>query len=355
MKNKIKVRDIIFPLVIITALTFLHYYVDPHKHLYHNILRRLFYFPIIYAAFKLGFKGGLFFSLLATSFYIPFVIHWCCISPEQKWDAFMEMIIYNLVAIAVGYLADREKKEKEKHKETSQQLEQSLKILNEQQNKLIQADRLRSLGEISLGVAHEIKNPLSSIKGALEIIKKELPPAFGKHEFFTIIEKEVERLNKLAKDFLNFARPPKITLLECNINDLLEETLKLLEQKLNENKITLNKDFQNEITCLADSQQLQQVFLNIILNAVSAMKNGGKLKIKTKLTENKCNIVFTDTGSGISAENIDKVFNPFFTTKQDGTGLGLSIAYKIIEEHQGNISVESSSAGTTFKISLPLK
>ncbi len=225
------------------------------------------------------------------------------------------------------------------------------------------ADRLAAVGSLAAGVAHEIRNPLGSVKGLVQLLKEDLKDDDQKKAYADIIVKEVDRLNKVVEELLSFARPDASELeanfIQLNINDVIEQTLLLAEHDSKREKIQIIKEFSSDVPLvLADAKKLQQAFLNIIFNAFGAMEDGGDLTIKTSFNKSTkvLNIAFSDTGIGISDEGQKKIFDPFYTAKASGTGLGLTISHQIISSHQGRINVKSEMGqGTTFTISLPEK
>ena len=174
-------------------------------------------------------------------------------------------------------------------------------------------------------------------------------------EFLEILSQETERLNKVVNNFLSFAKPAKPDLLPCKAEEIIEPVIKLLKPELEKNNIFIKKEIEKDLPEIyGDTQQLQQVFLNIALNAIQSMTDGGNLYMSIKKSETHINIDFHDTGTGISKENLEKLFTPFFITKKEGNGLGLAISYRIIENHRGEISVESElNRGSIFSIKLP--
>jgi len=174
-------------------------------------------------------------------------------------------------------------------------------------------------------------------------------------EFLEILSQETERLNKVVNNFLSFAKPAKPDLLPCKAEEIIEPVIKLLKPELEKNNIFIKKEIEKDLPEIyGDTQQLQQVFLNIALNAIQFMTDGGNLYMSIKKSETHINIDFHDTGTGISKENLEKLFTPFFSTKKEGNGLGLAISYRIIENHRGEISVESElNRGSIFSIKLP--
>ena len=231
------------------------------------------------------------------------------------------------------------------------------------ENQVIRSEQLAALGELSAGIAHEIKNPLTSIKGFSQMLPNKLDNKEFLLKFSNIIKTEVERLNKIIEGLLQFARPKGKKFENHSINKIINTVIELMRFQLEKNDIkTIIKLLtMPEVYC--DQNQIEQVFINIILNAIHAMPGSGKLTIRNKLlvrrsTENLfyeyIALYITDTGTGIPKKHQDKLFNPFFTTKSGGTGLGLSISFRIVSEHKGFIEIFSKvKEGTTFVVYLP--
>lgn len=226
---------------------------------------------------------------------------------------------------------------------------------------LIRSAKMASLGQLSANIAHEIRNPLTAIKMRLYSLSEELKNNIMTKEDLSVISEEIDRMEKTVKNFLDFARPPEPNFQKCDINQILEGTISLLSSKANSQNIRIKKGFNAIPSELEiDKEQMRQVFLNIILNAIDAMPNGGVLEITTSKHQDKklkpiFEIKFKDTGSGLPVYSKKRLFEPFFTTKTEGTGLGLFIASRIIHMHEGLIEAESQfGKGTTLIIKLPL-
>ena len=275
----------------------------------------------------------------------------------------------------------------------NEQIEKAYEELKAAQVKLVQSEKMSSLGQLVAGVAHELNNPINFIYGNMEHLKnythdmKELIDKYTDfEERLTEEQKEeiddfkeeidyeylledlgdlldsckegAERTRQIVLDLRNFSRLDEANLKEVNIHEGIDSTLNILHNKY-KNRVTVVKDYDNtlpQIYCFAG--QLNQVFMNLLANAAQAIKDNGEVKIVTKKDNDYAKIIITDTGCGISPDNLSKIFDPFFTTKDvgEGTGLGLSVSYGIIEKHNGTISVESKvGEGTTFTIKIPLK
>lgn len=233
----------------------------------------------------------------------------------------------------------------------------SVKEVEKLEESIMRAKNLEALGALAAGVAHEIRNPLTSIKGYAQYIKSELGDNNELTSDVCVIVAEVDRLNHIIERFLAFARPEKLNLELCNINKVVQRVINLI------NKDDLSKNIDIKINlgelpvASIDFEQMVQVIFNITINAIQAMKKGGILKIETNYISSSemIEIEVKDTGEGISSENQDKIFEPFFTTKEKGTGLGLAICARIVENHKGVLEVSSiPKFGTIVKIKLPI-
>ena len=224
------------------------------------------------------------------------------------------------------------------------------------EEELRRSERLAALGRLVTGVAHELRNPIGIIKTTVQLMEKDLEQADVDNECFKIIEEQIERQNRVIQELLDFGRPSKHMVQSANINSLLEKVLIFTLPMLRQHSIKLEKMLTQELPFIeVDAERIKQVFVNINLNAVQAMPEGGKLIICTGHDSDWVNISFIDTGSGISPSEVASIFDPFYTTREYGTGLGLSISHQIIKTHDGHINVDSTlGAGTKFTVNLPL-
>lgn len=217
-----------------------------------------------------------------------------------------------------------------------------------------QKEKWAAIGELSSSIAHEIRNPLASLKSSIEILREDLVPKDHKERLMEIALKEMERLNRIISDFLIYSRPSKLEMKRIDIHEILDETIEFLKNmEPNKDNIKIVKHYSRALQVNVDPEKMKQVFWNLGLNALDAMPMEGKLVISTEHSNGFIHIHFKDSGMGIQEKDIEKIFYPFFTTKEHGTGLGLAIAYRIIDEHKGKIKVESSvGLGTDFEIIL---
>ncbi|HDH33883.1 MAG TPA: HAMP domain-containing protein, partial [Nitrospirae bacterium] len=249
----------------------------------------------------------------------------------------------------------------------SKKLKELINTIKSAQEHLIRTEKLYAVGEFSAGVAHEIKNPLTSIKMLMQTVKRKKQALTD--EDIDVIEGEINRIDHIIKEFLAFARPEKTEKTNVNINDILEEVMTVTMPMIEQSSIHLVRTFSSSLPLIRGSHDaLRQVFLNIVLNAMQAMdKWSGTLEIVTgyesgsngrELSEvsdsHKVIVTIRDTGPGIPEENINRVFDPFFTTKEEGTGMGLAITHNIVNDHSGKIDIDSTPGkGTTVKVTLP--
>jgi signal transduction histidine kinase len=222
------------------------------------------------------------------------------------------------------------------------------------------ADRLASVGEMAAGIAHEIKNPLTGIAAAITIIKDDFEPGDPRTEIVNEVLEQIKRLDKTVNDLLFFGKPTHPELTHADLNGVVKKTLMFAAQHRSGKNVEKRLELEEDLPPVyVDPKQIQQVLLNLILNALQAMQNGGVLTVRTELAETDdeqwARVSIADTGQGIPAQLLSKIFTPFFTTKAQGTGLGLAICHKLITQHGGKIDVASEDGkGTVFTVDLPL-
>ncbi len=242
--------------------------------------------------------------------------------------------------------------------ERTAELEEKNQLLIKAKEDLVRAEKLAAVGELAAGVAHEINNPMAIIRGNAELLQMAIPAANPCREEADIIAQQVGRVERIVASLLQFARRERRYLEKTNINRLLDEILGQVGHQVPLTGIMVRKEFAPELAQVnGDDGQLRQVFTNLILNAVQAMPDGGTLTVTTEedIPAEVCVVTVGDTGIGIAPDNLQQIFNPFFTTKATGTGLGLSVSYGIVKDHGGSITVWSEEEkGATFTVSFPL-
>lgn len=351
------------------VITAIHYNISFQNELLHIILGHLYILPILIAAFWFDLKGGITVGAVSALLFAPHIfIHWGHL-PTVDLSNFIEMALYLIIGVVTGILSRGEKRQSLRYQEALTRLDETHRRLKEQADMLAEADeqlrradRLSALGQLSAGMAHEIRNPLGSIKGTAEILQEDFSPQDKKYEFIQIMLKEINRLDRILGEFLMFAKPASPEKKTVNVNDMIRSVLSLVAQQASKSDVRIETSPGGKITVRADEGLLRQAFLNLVLNAIQAMPAGGDLKVQvemepgSKAGKHQCSISIADSGTGISEESLKRLFNPFFTTKKEGTGLGLVITHRIVEAHGGTINVQSEEGkGTVFKVKLPME
>jgi two-component system, NtrC family, sensor histidine kinase HydH len=321
------------------------------------ILQRLYYIPIVLAGLNMGTRGGLGVAALSGIAFASGTPPIWTVSRVDVLDQCLEICIFCLVGLVAGLLTDRRRKQEVALRRTTHQLHQAHRELQQNFQAMKRAERLSALGQLSAGLAHEIRNPLASIEGAAAVVQRESESSERRREFLDIIRKESRRLNRLLSSFLDFAKPRQPNLEMVEIDALLDSVLMLARHAGNGARLDLRKQIEPGLTRIeCDAEQLKQVLLNLVMNAIQAMPRGGRVTVAAERNESGVTIDVCDQGEGIREDNLDRVFDPFFTTKENGSGLGLSIAHQIISQHGGRLTIQPNSPrGVTARILLPLE
>ncbi|HEX9021784.1 MAG TPA: ATP-binding protein [Nitrospirota bacterium] len=238
---------------------------------------------------------------------------------------------------------------------------QDITKLIEMEEQVRRQERLASIGSLAAGMAHEIRNPLASLSGSIQVLQDELELTGDNRRLMDIVVREADRLNTIISEFLEYARPKSSQTEEIELLPIIDETIMLLKNSRDfSGHIGISREVGPHIRLRGDAQRLRQIFWNLFINACQAMPNGGDITVtassfsRAKDDTLWCEIIVADTGAGIAREHLDNIFDPFFTTKAEGTGLGLAIAYRIVEDHGGIIAVDSEPGkGTRVKVTLP--
>jgi two-component system sensor histidine kinase AtoS len=226
------------------------------------------------------------------------------------------------------------------------------------EEKVVKAEKFAVIGELAAGIAHEVRNPLTSVKGFLELMTQKIDKKDPIQQYIEIMLGEIMRINRIISEFLLLSQPTVPIKRPANVHSVLDEILLLSEGEFLIKNIELVRKY--DLSCSLvniDVEQIKQVFLNLVTNAIAAMPEKGRLTIESSLDrfENVVRIYFIDTGIGIETSEVDSIFDPFFTTKAEGTGLGLTVSYRIMENHGGKIDVLSTPGdGSTFIVTIPV-
>jgi len=312
-----------------------------HVHWIHAIHGRFCYIPIVMAASWFGLRGGLYAATTISVLVLPYVF----LSAPDTHDLageLAEITFYFAIAILIGVLIEREFKTRKKQQEAQLQAERS--------------HELSLVGQIAAGMAHEVKNPLASIKGAADILTDDDTLPAEREEFKAILRNEIKRIDTTITEFLAFARPKETKLENLNVSDVLQTSLRQTEAEAARQGISIDSSLDADIYVNGDSEKLHQMALNLILNAIQASKKDDTITVRFGADSPKtARFTIRDAGAGIDADDLERVFEPFFTTRSSGTGLGLAIVKDIVDSHSGDISIESrKGAGTTVTVTLPL-
>ena len=340
---------------LLLLITIGHYATSMQHEGVHDLLQRLYYLPIILAGLWFGVRGGLVTAVAATVLYLPHVfMQWGGLRPENV-TRFLEVVLFGVVGFITGLLADRLRDALEGQRRAYDSLREQSSQLLRAEGQLGRAERLAALGELSAELAHEIKNPLGSVKGAAEIFRDRLKPADPLHEFALILCKETDRLEAVVESCLAMARRKDAPEEPGDATLAAREVLALAQEQARLAGVTITLEAPEGLPRVRAAQgSLQQVFLNLVLNAIQAMPAGGALTITGARREKAVRWTFADTGRGIAAEDREQIFQPFFTQREHGTGLGLAISRRLVAGAGGTLSVESvPGQGATFLVELP--
>lgn len=356
-RNRLLISTVIGATIVM--VTVLHFLTPVDQVVWHEIYQRFYYLPIIAAALLFGLRGGLAASVFTSIVYFPHIyLHWQHGNFDYSINQYAEIVIFNLVGGIMGALGDRLQKARERSEKNAEQKRHAYEELQATFQQLLQAEKLASLGELSAGIVHEVRNPLASVRGAIDILEDGLDADSDRIEFADLARKEIDRLDRLVEEFLRFARPAKPAKTVSDPNDIVESVINLIENQAAAQGVLIEKDLHEGISKLyIDAEQIKQVVLNLAINGLQSMFQTGESKktitFKTKEIDGHCVIEVEDSGPGIEPEHLTKIFDPFFTTKENGIGLGLSIAHKIAAQHDAILAVENTVGGARFFLTIP--
>ncbi|MFB3909746.1 MAG: ATP-binding protein [Candidatus Eisenbacteria bacterium] len=347
----------------ILAITALHYTTGVHAHQLHDIYRRLYYLPIILAAFHRGLRGGLIAAVFVCAIYfphafLPSVLGRMAHDPATPTQKVLEMFLYLVVGGLTGFLVSRLQGTQRALETTAGELRESLDHLRSAEEQLVQSARLAAVGHLSAGLAHEIRNPLASIKGSAEILADDFPAEHPKRRLLQVLIDESVRLNGVLSRFLAFARPRPLERRLFELEDELRTVVQMMQDRDDTRSIRfhLHSCGTPTVRIYADREQLRQVLLNVLLNAAQASAPAGQVAVSCARADGVCHVRVHDSGPGFSPDALANLFTPFFTTKTEGTGLGLALSHRIIEAHGGTITGANDPAGGGIvEISLPIE
>ncbi len=323
----------------VLLVTLMHYNTAMHIHAAHGIYRRLYYFPIIIAAFRGGTRAGWWTAVVICLLYIPHAFGFIGFDPAPTLEKVLEMTLYLAVGLVTGVLADRDRV-------TQNRLRRSLDEREHLEQELVRRERLAAVGRLSAGLAHEIRNPLASIKGASELLQDDIAPDGPRGRMLQIIKEEATRLNDVLTRFLAFARPVQRDRSPLDLGVELDRLGDLLAHRPQAPRVRLDVP-DGPHTIEGDWTRIRQLLLNIGVNAAQAAGSapGGEVTLALRRVEGDFNVSITDNGPGFTAEARDELGTPFFSTREGGTGLGLATSLRIARDHDGDIVVDPTHRG----------
>jgi signal transduction histidine kinase len=324
---------------------------------WHNVFQHLYYVPTVLAALLFGWRGGLAAGLLAGISHLPDILQTLNESPDYALEQLVEIPVLCLVGLLTGIFSDRDRKQRKDIERTTSRLTMVYQELQQNFEQMKRAERLFAVGQLAAGLAHELRNPLGSVAGAAGILRRNANLEPKHHECLEIIDKESQRLNRLLTEFLDFARPRPPKYQNLDADSLLSSVIQLAAHGVAGSGVELRKETPPALPPVeGDPEMLKQLLLNLVINAIQAMPEGGEVVVSAASREGKMLISVRDQGTGIAPESRDRIFDPFFTTKEGGTGLGLPVAHQIAEQHGGVLRAEANpDRGMTFSLVLPLR
>jgi len=312
--------------------------------------------PVVSAATMAGVGWTLLWTIVVAGAYLSFLLF-----PAVNWSEWVDLAVERVVFLAMvgtlaNMLAEDLRVQSTKHQRTARELAQANMQLQEAEEAVRRSDRLAALGQLSAGLAHELRNPLGTIRASSEMLEQSMTAENEvSREVAGFIRTEVDRCNALITRFLQFARPVELQREKVDLGKILDQAITLVEREAP--GIAIYRNYEPELRPFPfDVTLMERVFYNLILNAAQASSAGGAVTVKTRSAAGIAEVAVIDRGAGIEPANLKNIFNPFFTTKPSGVGLGLAIVSKIVDEHGGKITVESEPGkGSIFRVALPME
>ncbi len=310
--------------------------------------------PVVSAATTLGLFATLAFALVAASAYLSYVFFLQGL--EDIAEYLLRAIFLAMIGVLANTLAEELRLRSKQYRQTAEQLAEANIHIRDAEEAIRRSDRLAALGQLSAGLAHELRNPLGTIRTSSEMLSRSVA---GENEVARemagFIACEVDRANSLITRFLQFARPVELRLQDADLAQVLDRAIALVKREAQ--GVAIYTNYTLEIPPFPfDAELMERVFYNLVLNAVQATTPGGTVTVKTRAVDRMAEVSVIDRGSGIEPKHLETIFNPFFTTKPAGVGLGLAIVAKIVDEHGGKIAVESEPGkGSVFRVRLPME
>jgi len=362
-------RPILWKVIIVITtilVSYFHFTTPPEEGHIHLILMQFYLIPILIGAVQFGVIGGLGTAIVISIIVAPHIIFQWIGGTQHNLLGYLQIAIFNAIGYLTGLKSQLEMKARNHLTETAEELAETLSALEKQSEEVAEleeqvshSERLSVIGELMASLAHELRNPLASIRGSVDILKKELSEQEKRGEFFQILINETERMSGVVENYLALARQSKGTDVEYDIIEIIRNTSMLLASRARRDQVSIQCRIPDGPLMLkGDPNDLRQVLVNLVLNGVQAMTGSGEILITAEVngaSHDRCIVAVEDEGSGIENEHLAKMFQPFFSTKEQGTGLGLSIVKRIVDSRQWEIKVENrETVGSRFTLSMPL-
>ncbi|MCC9075514.1 DUF4118 domain-containing protein [Litorilinea aerophila] len=339
----------------IALVTVLHYATTPGLRELHAVYRYFYFLPIVYAALRFGFWGGVYTALAASLFFAPHIFFKWGDFPEDSLNDLLVVVVFCAVAAITGITVERLHRSQQQEQATARRLAATLQRLEAQGEELRRAEHLSALGTLAGGLAHEIRNPLGIIRATAQLLAMECGPEAA--ESLAIIQKEADRIERFIQELLNYAGESRLQRAPTPVAALLERVAGRLRPLLERYAIACRIHVAAGVsTAWLDGEQMEQALMNLCVNAIQALDGPGEIQLRASLEgEAWLALEVIDNGPGIAPPDRVRIFDPFYTTKDTGTGLGLSVVQRIVANHGGRITVDSTPGqGTTFTLLLPL-
>jgi signal transduction histidine kinase len=316
----------------------------------HGAFSPLYSLPVVFAGIRDGWLGGLVVAVLSTILLIV-------VSPDFGTFEGVEAVSFACVGVVAGLMAARDRRQKAHYQQLAEQLSSVYEKVQANFEGMKRAERLSALGQLSAGLAHEIRNPLASISGSAAILRRNQDLDQKQAKCIDIITNECQRLNGLLTNFLNFARPRQPHFQTVDLQPLFDNVLALAGHGVRGKAVHFEKRIESGLPSVeCDPEQLEQVLLNLMINAIEASPDGDTIQLSAVSEDQRIVVRVIDRGHGVAPSHVDRLFDPFFTTKEHGTGLGLPVAHQIMRQMGGSLLAQRNAGeGMTFSVVLPAK
>lgn len=343
VKHYIERRELLAILVSLLLITSLHYSTAPGLSQLHAVYRYCYFLPIVFAALRYGFWGGLLTGLGVSLVFIPHILFRWNAHTVDAFNDLLVVVIFFAVATVTGITSDRMRQMQWRYKQTAEQLAESLHRLEAQGEELRRAEQISALGALAGGLAHEIRNPVGIIRATAQLLDAESTP--DAREGITIIQQEADRIERLICQLIDYAGNHSPTRVETEAAALLQQVSERIQPLTEPLDIAVQCTISpTSLTLCIDPEQFEQVLMNLCVNAIQALNGPGTLELHARLTsetESTVELWVKDSGPGITPEELTRVFHPFYSSKEMGTGLGLNVVQRVVTDHGGRVWIDS--------------